>query len=68
MFYKVTSDFSCNCITAEDSSGESRRFFKRNDRINVVRKIVHQNGKQANLVCEDFLLLDVDLRTIYPLV
>lgn len=68
MYYKVTNQFTCNAITPDDPEGNTRKSFGRGDKIYILKKLVHSNGKTMNAVCPDYLLLDVELRNVYPLV
>jgi len=68
MYFKILYPFTCFAVTADDANGNTRKSFNKGDKIYILRKIVHENGKTMNAVCPDYLLLDVELRNVYPLV
>jgi len=67
MFFKILNSFSCFAITAEDPNGRTRKTFSRSDKVYVLKRVLHSDGLKVNLVCPDYLLLDVNLSDIYPL-
>lgn len=67
-YIKVLKNFTCYAITAEDPNGQTRKSFTYGEKLYSLKRVMHANGKTLNIVCPDFLLLDVPATAVYPLV